>query len=86
MPTQDSRLRQYLLGAVVTILGLVGSCEGKNLLDRISTLEAHDGEHKAGIAAIEQNLKDFRDSFEDFKQSDAQWKRDHDGPNRPNHK
>lgn len=72
--TRDHKLRQYLLGAVVTLLMTVGSCAGKNILDRVSTLEANDADRKSDISAIKQNLSDFRESFEDFKKNDSDWK------------
>lgn len=81
MMASDNKLRQYLFGAVVTVLITTGSCLGKNLLDRIGTLEAHDGDRAKDNATVKQELEDFRKAFEDFRKEDSEWKQNHhDGP------
>lgn len=69
----DDKLRQYLFGVTVSIVLAMGGCGAKALSDRVGTLEAHDRDATADTATIKQDLRDFRQSFEDFK---ADYKRE----------
>lgn len=71
----DSKLRQYLLGTVVTVLVAAGGCTANQLFKRIDTVEAKAQEREVEGAVIKQDLKNFRQSFEDFK---SEWKKTDD--------
>ena len=63
----DAKLRQYLLGTVVAILISMSGCVAKDIYARVNTLEDENSERKVHEAVIEKDVKDFRQSFEDFK-------------------
>lgn len=76
----DKDLRQYLLTTVVVILVSLAGCVGDNLLSRVEILEASDTKRQVEDATTKQELKDFRQSFEDFKdvvEKDIAKHRDH---------
>jgi ABC-type phosphate transport system ATPase subunit len=70
---EDKNIRQYLLGTVVTILIGAGGCTANQLLKRIDTVEAATQKQEVEGAVIKQDLRNFRQSFEDFK---SEWKKD----------
>lgn len=85
--SKDSSLRQYLLATVVSLLVLVSGCYMNSMTARVDanekkvdTLDQKVNATDKQNAVIEQDLKDFRKSFEDFK---TDWKADDARHHRP---
>lgn len=63
----DKDLRQYLLATVVGICVAAGGCTLNRLYVRVDAVEKQVNEVAKDGAVIEQEIKNFRQSFEEFK-------------------
>lgn len=65
---EDSKLRQYLFTAVVGICITMGGCFAKGFSTKVEALDNRINTIERNDARTDQDIKDFRQSFEEFKQ------------------
>lgn len=63
----DTKLRHYLGGLAVAIAMSAGGCAAKDFYSRLDAAEQDIHQGKVKDAVVEQEIKDFRESFEEFK-------------------
>lgn len=64
---QDTKLRTYLVGLLVSAAMSIGGVAVKNLYARVDEVETKVSQEDKDNAVIQKDLEDFRQSFEEFK-------------------
>lgn len=68
----ENSLRHYVLATVISILIGAGGCYGNYITAKVDAVEDKAERLDKSGAVMEQDLRDFRRSFEDFK---TEWRR-----------
>lgn len=64
---EDSKLRQYLFTTAVSLCLAIGGCYIKGYTAKVEALDKRVNSVERDSARTDQDIKDFRQSFEEFK-------------------